>query len=235
MLVAAREASETQRRAKQQWSSGMVDEPQALDWPGQPTPQLAGASFPHMIGWSALASGRLLGVSVLKYRALRPSFSGQVNHLHTFRPPLWASKVINAMADPISLSSGLVALVTFALQSSLALYNTVDSFRNHQRTARELREELEALNVVLQSLLETVTNDEKFDIPALRLPLERCGMACKGFEEKIARCTPRSNRSRTSFRDWMKLTYMGGDITEFRNMLAGYKSTINIALAAANL
>ena len=139
------------------------------------------------------------------------------------------------MADPISLTSGLVALVTFALQSGLVLYKTVDSYRSHPRTVRELREELEALNAVLQSLLETVANDAEIDLPALKLPLVRCGKACKEFEEKIAKSTLRSNGPKTSFRDWAKLTYMGDGITEFRNMLAGYKSTINIALADANL
>lgn len=32
--------------------------------------------------------------------------------------------------------------------------------------------------------------------------------------------------SRTSFRDWAKLRYMGDDIDGFRRLLAGYKLTI---------
>jgi Fungal N-terminal domain of STAND proteins len=139
------------------------------------------------------------------------------------------------MADPISLSSGLVTLVSFALQSGVLLYKAVDSFRSHNRKVRELREELEALNGVLEALHETVNDNAELDLPALKLPLLRCGKACKDFEEKIIKCTSRSNESRTSFRDWAKLSYLGEDITEFRNMLAGYKATINIALADANL
>jgi hypothetical protein len=139
------------------------------------------------------------------------------------------------MADPISLASGLVALVTFALQSSTLLYQTVDSYRSHSKKVRDLKEELEALALVLQTLSETVEKNKDTKLTALELPLLRCGNACKEFKDVITKCSARSGGSRTSFRDWAKLRYMGDGIDEFREMLAGYKSTINIALADANL
>jgi hypothetical protein len=138
------------------------------------------------------------------------------------------------MADPISTASGLLALSVFAFQSSIQLYQLVDSFRNNQRAVRELREELEALHGVLRSLQETAANTDA-DLTALKLPLLRCGKACKDFEAVIVRCTAHSGGSRTSFRDWAKLKYMGDDIVGFKNMLAGYKSTISIALGDANM
>jgi hypothetical protein len=73
------------------------------------------------------------------------------------------------------------------------------------------------------------------DLSALELPLLRCGNACKEFEQEIIKCSSRSGGSRTSFRDWAKLRYMGDNIDGFRQLLAGYKSTINIALADTNL
>ncbi|RYO89146.1 hypothetical protein DL764_008618 [Monosporascus ibericus] len=139
------------------------------------------------------------------------------------------------MAEAISLSSGLVALVAFALKSSSVLYHTVDSYRSHPKNVRDLQEELEALAKVLQALSETVEQSKAIDFTALKLPLFRCGNACKEFDEVIAKCSSRSGGSKTSFRDWAKLKYMGDGIDEFRRMLAGYKSTINIALADANL
>jgi hypothetical protein len=139
------------------------------------------------------------------------------------------------MAELIGLSSGLVALVTFALKSSTLLYDTVQSYRSHPKNVRDLKEELEALGAVLQALSATVEQTKDTDFTALKLPLLRCGNACKEFDEVIAKCSSRSGGSRTSFRDWAKLKYMGDGIDEFRRMLAGYKSTINIALADANL
>ena len=138
------------------------------------------------------------------------------------------------MADPLSTASGLLTLVVFAFQSSQMLYQAVASFQSNQRTIRELKEELEALEGVLESLRETVTGTDT-NLTTLKLPLLRCGKACKDFEAVIVKCTAHSGGPRTSFRDWAKLKYMGDDIVGFKNMLAGYKSTIIIALGDANM
>ncbi|KFY67404.1 hypothetical protein V496_01595 [Pseudogymnoascus sp. VKM F-4515 (FW-2607)] len=103
-----------------------------------------------------------------------------------------------------------------------------------QRTIRGLKEELEALNEVLQSLHATISNG-KVDLTPLTLPLTRCNQACQEFEAMVLKCTKHSNGTRRSLRDWTTLTYMGGDITAFKNMLGGYKSTIAIALGDANI
>jgi hypothetical protein len=138
------------------------------------------------------------------------------------------------MADPISLTSGLLALVVFALQSSKTLYQTFESFQNSGRNVRELKEELAALNNVLQTLQETVNqNDTK--LSALKLPLLSCGKACTEFTAVVRKCTAHSTGSRPSFRDWAKMNYLGKDIAGFRSLMAGYKSTITIALGDANM
>ena len=139
------------------------------------------------------------------------------------------------MAEPIGMASGLLALATFAFQSSVKLYKTVDSFQIHPKRVRDLKDELEALSGVLSSLTETVSATTDVDLTALDLPLLRCGNSCKEFEQEIMKCSSRSGGGRTSFRDWAKLRYMGDDIDGFRQLLAGYKSTINIALTDANL
>lgn len=138
------------------------------------------------------------------------------------------------MADPISLASGLLTLVTFGIKSSSSLYQTIKDFNSHQRNVRELKEELEALGEVLRSLNQMAV-DPALDFTPLKLPLLRCGNACKDFEAAIVKCAEHSNGPRTSFRDWARLKYMGDDITGFKNMLAGYKSTVTIALCDANL
>lgn len=138
------------------------------------------------------------------------------------------------MPDPVSAASGILTLVVFTFQSSKFLYETVSSFQSNQRTVRELRQELEALNDVLESLRQTAETTD-IDFASLGLPLRHCGRACEDFKGVIDKCTEHSSGSRTSFRDWAKLRYMGADITGFTNMLAGYKSTIIIALGDANL
>ena len=139
------------------------------------------------------------------------------------------------MAEPIGLAAGLLALATFAFQSSITLYNTIQSFQSHPKRVRDLMEELEALSGVLGPLGETVSATTDVDLSILDLPLLRCGNACKEFEQELLKCSSRSGGNRTSFREWAKLKYMGEDIDGFRRLLAGYKLTICIALTDANL
>jgi len=138
------------------------------------------------------------------------------------------------MADPISVTSAFLTLVGFALQSSTALYQTVRSFQTSRRSIRELKEELEALSGVLQSLNDVAETTDA-DFTALKLHLLQCSKTCTDFEALIVKCTQHSGGARSSFRDWAKLKYMGDDITAFKNMLSVYKSTIIIALGDANL
>jgi hypothetical protein len=139
------------------------------------------------------------------------------------------------MTEAIGAASGLLALSTFAFESSITLMKTIQSFQNHSTRVRNLKEELEALTAVLGPLTETVGASTKADLSALSLPLLRCGRSCKEFEQEIIKCSSRSGGNRTSFRDWAKLKYMGDGIDEFRQLVAGYKSTIIIALTDANL
>ncbi|UKZ74790.1 hypothetical protein TrVFT333_002460 [Trichoderma virens FT-333] len=139
------------------------------------------------------------------------------------------------MADPLSIASGIVALVTFALTSSVNLYTTIRNFQSQDKKARALKIELSDITTVLESLLETVNNNPDINFEALKAPLHRCGNACNEYGELICRFTRRSTASRSSVRDWVTQKYLQGDITDFKDMLAGYKSTINIALANANI
>lgn len=139
------------------------------------------------------------------------------------------------MAEPIGLASELLHAATFAFKSSTTFFKTIQSFQNHPTRVRDLKEELGALTAVLGSLTETVGATTSTELSALNLPLLRCGSACKEFEEEILRYSSRSGVSRASFRDWAKLRYLGDNIDEFRQLLAGYKSTIIIALTDATL
>jgi hypothetical protein len=138
------------------------------------------------------------------------------------------------MADPISISSGVLALIASALQSNEVLYQTVASFQSNEKTVCELKEELEALNEVLQTLQETASNTD-VDFKTLRIPLIRFGKACKDFEAVIVKSTAHSGGSQTSFRDWAKLRHIGDDIIDFRAMLATYKVGFTIAITDANM
>lgn len=139
------------------------------------------------------------------------------------------------MGDPLSITAGILAVAGFALKSSTALHATIRGFRSQNKDARALKTEVGDLTGVLGSLLETVSSNPNLDFKALELPLQRCGHACQEYTKVIAKCTKYSDGSKPSVRDWISQKYLQGDINDFRNMLAIHKSTINIALANANL
>lgn len=72
------------------------------------------------------------------------------------------------------------------------------------------------------------------DLTSLEQPLMRCKNVCGEFDALIKRYTPHSTDERLA----EEISSGGGTwekTTGFKNMLAGYKSTISIALAYANL
>lgn len=138
------------------------------------------------------------------------------------------------MAEALGLASSLVALAGFAFQASKSLYQVLESFKSTKRTVRELRHELEALNQVIEELQKVAADHEK-DLSTLKLPLLRCGKTCEEFEDVIEKCAPRSDVQRTRIIEWARLQYMGGDISNLKATLSGYKATISIALGGATL
>ena len=138
------------------------------------------------------------------------------------------------MAEALGAASAIATFATLAFQSSVTLYNTIQSLKSRDKVIRELRQELESLQNVLQALAESMINLDA-DLAALEQPLTRCKHACEEFNVLLQRCTSRSTDEKTSRIDWLRIRYMGEDISGFKNMLAGYKSTITIALAYANL
>lgn len=106
----------------------------------------------------------------------------------------------------------ITTFVMPALQSSVMLYQTVKNLQSRSNVIRELLQELEALQSVLQVLEESVGNLH-LDLESLDLPLRRCTNACRDLNTLIKRSTSHSTEERSSKRDWLKLRYLGGDIS----------------------
>jgi len=139
------------------------------------------------------------------------------------------------MAEVIGIASGLAGLVSLALESSQTLFRTVKSLRNREKSIRDLRDALQDLDEVLNILRESISAAPFPNSGILERPLGRCFKACNDFNALIMSCSKHSNDDRFSIRDWAKLRYMGEDVVGFQTMISGYKSTITIALAYANM
>jgi hypothetical protein len=138
------------------------------------------------------------------------------------------------MAEAAGAAATVLTLAQFAFQSSIALYQLLKSFENHNSRVRDLESELSALSEVLSALAGTI-EARKGDMSTLKIPLQQCGNVCADFRKEVVKCCTHSNSTRTSFRDWAKLRYMGDDMDGFRRLISSYKLTISIALSDATL
>jgi hypothetical protein len=138
------------------------------------------------------------------------------------------------MSDPLSITAGIIAIVTATIQSTTALYNTIESFKTYPKRVGELKAQLSALSDVLRSLHELTEQDETV-CALLETPLRQCRIACQDFKIILEECRRNSRSGKPSFSEWMRLRYRNGDIVSFIESLAIYKSTIGIAIADANL
>ena len=134
------------------------------------------------------------------------------------------------------MMTSVITVAGFAFNACVVLHDTIRGLRSQNKAARALKAELGDLITVLQSLVETISANSAIDFNSLRVPLQRCGSSCQEYGKIIERCTKHSDgTSRSSIRDWVTQRYLQGDINDFRDMIATHKSTINIALAHANL
>jgi hypothetical protein len=135
------------------------------------------------------------------------------------------------MADPLSITASMLAVVAAAIQSTKILRETVKRFKDRDKTLRRLQGELEDLVNILDSLNE-VANVETPMLKLLRKPVLRCSQVCHEFKKSMEEFT---RKSKIGVRDWTKMEFMRGDINEFIDTLAGYKSTISVSLGTITM
>ncbi|KAJ5292367.1 uncharacterized protein N7443_008320 [Penicillium atrosanguineum] len=135
------------------------------------------------------------------------------------------------MADPLGMTASLITVITAAIDSTQSLYQTVKGFKERNRSLRRLQNELEDLVDILGSLAE-VTSAETTMFELLQSPIYRCGQVCGEFKHSLEAF---SQKSKTGIRDWAKMEYMRGDMNDFINVVAGYKSTISIGLCTISM
>jgi hypothetical protein len=135
------------------------------------------------------------------------------------------------MADPLSNTASLLVVTTAAVQSTKSLYETVKRFKDRNKTLRRLQDELGDLTNILDSLTQ-VTNAEQPLFTLLQGPVERCNQVCHEFEQSMKVF---KGKSKTGFRDWTRMEFMRGDMNEFIDTIAGYKSTISVGLGTITM
>lgn len=134
--------------------------------------------------------------------------------------------------DPLSITCAVITVGGFTLTSIVQLNKIVHDLQNQNRKTRALQNELAALGLVLESLIDTIRASEPdAAFGTLEDPLEQCGEVCKSYSQLLTKLTQPTTATRPSIRVWFNQQRYWGDVTEFREMISAYKATISIAAA----
>ncbi|GKT67147.1 hypothetical protein ColTof4_13537 [Colletotrichum tofieldiae] len=135
------------------------------------------------------------------------------------------------MADPLSITSSVLAVAAAAIASTRVLNETLSLLKNHDSTLQRLQCELNDLAVVLNNLEDMLQRDVSSMTP-LKGPISRCSQLCLDFDKSMNELT---GKAKIRSRDWAKLKLRRDDIHELIDKLSGYRSTIAVGLGAINL
>ncbi|RDL40514.1 Uncharacterized protein BP5553_00493 [Venustampulla echinocandica] len=133
--------------------------------------------------------------------------------------------------DPLSISASALTVIAATIASVNALHETVKRYKGRDKTLGRLQGGLLDLVTILNSL-EAAADGETPILTLLKGPIGRCSQVCREFEDAMKIF---SGKSKTGLKDWTKMEFMRGDISEFIDTLADYKSTITIGLGTITM
>ncbi|KAH7556747.1 hypothetical protein BM1_06181 [Bipolaris maydis] len=141
------------------------------------------------------------------------------------------------MADPLSMTASVLAVVTATIQSVQFVVTTIDNIESVPETVKEIRNELTALKLILQHLQQRPVSAAQntaqglLASPIITRSLENCEGACKRFGEWLNRTMRHSTEDKISKVDRSKIAIFGRrKIDAFRGQLDNYKATLQLAL-----
>lgn len=147
------------------------------------------------------------------------------------------------MADPLSITTSVIGVVTAVFQSCQTLNDLVSSCKNAPKNLRDLRYDLNILQNLIHSLERVVAGPAREDlsleqrscilelIPAMK----SCQEACDNFVQRLANATSHSKGDHVSFTDRVRLYLNDGDIQALKSRLGVCKQTLDIALGVVTL
>lgn len=138
--------------------------------------------------------------------------------------------------DPLSITCAVITVGGFAIKCAVQLNKVVHGLQDQNRKTRALQNELIALLIVLESLVDTISAGEPdAAFGTLKDPLQQCGEACETYSQLLTKLAKHSASTRPSLRVWLNQKRYWEDVAEFRDYISTYKATISIAIVNINL
>ena len=135
------------------------------------------------------------------------------------------------MAEAVGLVASLLT-ITAACRAVKSLYETVKLYEGRNTTLTMLRAQLEE-TINIMNALEKVTGIQESLWVLRQGPIDRCKEMCPAFEEAMKSFG--GAKSKIGIRDWAKMEFRQGTITDFVDRISSYKSTIAVGLGIINL
>lgn len=150
------------------------------------------------------------------------------------------------MADPLSVTASVIAVVTAACQSCKALSDLISSFLNAPKDLLNLRGDLDALQAVIESLEHAVSpgspdaasslsTEQKSCMKELVPAMRSCQTACDDFAQRLSKAMSHSPQGRVSLIHRAKWHFNEKDIMFLQSRLGDCKQTLSVALGVVTL
>jgi len=133
------------------------------------------------------------------------------------------------MSDPLSIASGVIGILTLALNASKKLYKLSQSIQGHPREVESMRDEFKMLSSILKQLQQKSTKALSSKDELLEAPLKGCFDCCDELNKSL------KGLGSPGVRDWLRLQFRGRAIEDLKARLLSYKSYLSIALQVIEL
>ena len=133
------------------------------------------------------------------------------------------------MGDPLSIASGVIGILTLALNASKKLYELSQSIQGHPREVESMRDEFKMLSSILKQLQQKSTKALSSKDELLEALLKGCFDCCDELNKSL------KGLGSPGVRDWLRLQFRGRVIEDLKARLLSYKSYLSIALQVIEL
>jgi hypothetical protein len=145
------------------------------------------------------------------------------------------------MADPLSVTAGILAIVQVVLQGALQTKQFINGIQGAPRVVQSLSKDLDALYVILGVLrghLDYAESNATFAnlIPMLSAPLENCLSAFKNILKTIKPFVKISGEAKEGqWRRFKWTLFREKDVGVLQNVLNTCKMSLDVAVSVANM
>ncbi|KAF5700798.1 hypothetical protein FGLOB1_10590 [Fusarium globosum] len=144
------------------------------------------------------------------------------------------------MADPLSITASILAVVGAAYTSAQGLYDLIDGLQSAPKTIADMKTDIAGVQRVLQSLQTSLKEKPAalapiFERVGIKEAVAVCEDITKDFTRTMEKYTTHSKHGSFSNRDRLTVTFRKSKLEGFRTRLNVAKDTVEFAVTSAIL